>query len=80
LAVELTADNGRMLYIPEGLAHGFQTLEDDTVVNYQMSENYHPECARGLRWDDPVFGIRWPMARTMISARDSGFPDYDACE
>ncbi len=50
-----------MLYVPEGFAHGFQTLEDDTEVFYQMSEFYAPECARGVRWNDPAFGIEWPI-------------------
>lgn len=58
-AIELNENNGRMLYVPEGFAHGFQTLEDNTEVFYQMSEFYHPDCATGVRWDDPTFGIRW---------------------
>ncbi len=58
LAIELTANNHRALYIPEGLAHGFQTLADDTEVFYQMSEFYTPDAARGLRWDDPAFRIK----------------------
>ena len=73
-AVELTADNHRMLYIPEGLAHGYQTLADDTEIFYQMSESYHPESARGLRWDDPRVGIEWPLPMTVISERDAKFP------
>ncbi len=77
LAVELTADNRRALYIPEGLAHGFQTLCDNTEVFYQMVEFYHPEAARGVRWDDPTFGIIWPEAHTRIlSARDQAYPDF----
>ena len=76
VAVELTGDNHRMLCIPEGLAHGFQTLEDDTEVFYQMSEFYHPGAARGLRWDDPTFGIDWPMEISSISARDAGYPEF----
>ena len=75
VAVELTADNRRMLYIPEGFAHGFQTLEDDTEVFYQMSESYHPECARGVRWDDSAFGIEWPLLDLTISAKDRSYPD-----
>jgi dTDP-4-dehydrorhamnose 3,5-epimerase len=72
VAVELTAENRRMLYIPEGVAHGFQTLTDNTEVLYQMSEFYDPQSARGVLWNDPVFGIEWPpgASRTM-SARDS---------
>lgn len=74
-AVELNVENRRALYIPEGCAHGFQTLVDDTEVLYQMSEFYHPECARGVRWDDPVFGISWPIKEIIISSKDSQF-DY----
>jgi len=76
LAVELTAENRKMLYIPEGLAHGFQTLEDHTEVLYQMSEFYHPECARGVRWNDPAFGIDWPLNVQIISIRDQQYPDF----
>jgi dTDP-4-dehydrorhamnose 3,5-epimerase len=74
VAVELTEDNRRMLYIPEGFAHGFQTLEDNTEVFYQISEFYHPESARGVRWDDPAFGIDWPPEdQRVISARDQDY-------
>ena len=76
-AVELTGENRRMLYIPKGFAHGFQTLTDNTEVVYQMSEFYHPESARGVRWNDPAFGIRWPAPdRAILSDRDSDWPDY----
>lgn len=75
IAVELTAENRRMLYVPEGFAHGFQTLEDNTEVFYQMSEFYHPECARGVRWDDPAFGIEWPIITPILSERDRSYPD-----
>lgn len=76
-AVELTEDNRRMLYVPKGFAHGFQTLADHTEVIYQMSEFYHPESARGVRWNDPAFGIRWPAAdREILSDRDRDWPDY----
>lgn len=74
LATELTAENYRMVYIPEGFAHGFQTLKDNTVVFYQMSEFYHPECARGVRWDDPAFGIGWPLTKKNISEKDMNYP------
>lgn len=74
-AVELSADNYKMLYVPEGFAHGFQTLEDDTVVFYQMSEFYHPDSARGVRWNDPVFGIKWPDDNRTISVKDQQYPD-----
>lgn len=77
VAVELTAQNRRMVYVPEGLAHGFQTLEDNTEVFYQMSEFYHPECARGVRWNDPAFGIKWPLTPVIISARDQSYPDFE---
>lgn len=83
IAVRLGAEDGRMVYVPEGCAHGFQTLEDDTEVFYQMSEFYAPECARGVRWDDPAFGIEWPaVAERVLSARDRTFPDFtrDAVE
>ena len=77
VAVELTADNHRMLYIPEGFAHGFQTLEDNTEVFYQMSELYHPESARGVRWDDPVFGIEWPkIHHRIVSEIDQRYADF----
>ena len=69
-AVELTAGNYRMLYIPADFANGFQTLEDNTVVFYQISEFYHPEYARGVRWDDPAFGIDWPIKRSVVSSKD----------
>jgi dTDP-4-dehydrorhamnose 3,5-epimerase len=75
-AALLTADNRRMLYVPEGFAHGFLTLEDDTEVHYQMSEYYAPEAARGLRYDDPTFGISWPADIVVISARDRSYPDW----
>jgi dTDP-4-dehydrorhamnose 3,5-epimerase len=76
LALELTADNRRMLFIPQGFAHGFQTLADDTEVFYQMSQFYAPEYARGVRWDDPAFGVSWPAEKRIISERDRGFPDF----
>ena len=76
-AVELAAANGTMLYIPEGIAHGFQTLEDGSEVFYQMSEMYHPESARGLRWNDPAFAIRWPLDAPILSQRDAGYPDFE---
>ena len=76
LGLELTADNYTMLYVPEGCAHGFQTLVDDTEVAYQMSEYYSPEYSTGHRWNDPAFGIDWPLAVSVISPRDSGYPDF----
>ena len=73
LAEELNAENSKMIYIPEGFAHGFQTLENDTEVFYQMSEFYSPEHARGLRWDDPAFGIEWPLTGKIISESDMSY-------
>jgi dTDP-4-dehydrorhamnose 3,5-epimerase len=64
-----------MLYVPKGCAHGFQTLEDNTEVFYQMSELYAPDCARGVRWNDPLFGIVWPKPAGVISAKDQGYED-----
>ena len=66
----------RMLYVPEGFAHGFLTLEDNTEVFYQMSEFYTPECVRGFRWNDPTFGIEWPSDVQVISDRDRSYPDF----
>jgi dTDP-4-dehydrorhamnose 3,5-epimerase len=78
-SVILSAANRRMLYIPEGFAHGFQTLEDNTEVYYQMSEFYAPDAARGVRWNDPAFGIVWPHAeRLIIAERDRTYPDFHA--
>ncbi|GKS58918.1 dTDP-4-dehydrorhamnose 3,5-epimerase [Nitrospira sp.] len=74
--IELSARNHTMLYIPEGLAHGFQVLEDHTEMFYQMSAFYNPESARGVRWDDPLFGIRWPIETRIISDRDQAYPDF----
>jgi dTDP-4-dehydrorhamnose 3,5-epimerase len=72
----LTAENHRMFYIPEGFAHGFQALQDDTEVFYQMSEFYAPECAKGVRWNDPAFGIQWPDDKRLISDRDQSYQDF----
>ena len=73
LAEELNAENSKMIYIPEGFAHGFQTIEGDTEVFYQMSEFYSPEHARGVRWDDSAFGIEWPLDMKMISEKDKNY-------
>ena len=75
-AMELAADNFRMLYIPKGCAHGFQTLEDNSVVYYQMTGFFHPENARGIRFNDPKFAIRWPVDRKTISKKDEQIADY----
>lgn len=77
--IELSALNGRGLFIPEGCAHGFQTLEDDTEVSYLMGAKYQPDAARGLRWNDPAFGIQWPLAAdAVLSPRDASYPDFVA--
>jgi dTDP-4-dehydrorhamnose 3,5-epimerase len=77
LDVELSAGNERLAYVPKGFAQGYQTLEDDTEVLYQMSHQYVPEAARGVRWNDPAFGIDWPAAdERMISERDRSWPDH----
>jgi len=76
LAVVLSADNGKMLYVPEGFAHGFQTLEDNTEVFYQMSQFYAAEYSRGVRWNDPAFGIEWPADERVILERDQSYPDF----
>ena len=76
LGVELTPENRKMLFIPAGFAHGFQTLADNTEVFYQMSEFFVPNCARGLRWNDPAFGIAWPPGERIINDRDSNYLDF----
>jgi len=76
VAVTLSSENRNMVYIPDGCAHGFLTLADDTEVFYQMSEYYHPEAAHGVRWDDPAFGIEWPEKVAVISERDRTLPDF----
>jgi dTDP-4-dehydrorhamnose 3,5-epimerase len=75
-AIELTADSRRMLYLPQGFAHGYLTLEPDTEVWYQMSAKYLPEAARGFQWNDPRFGIRWPAEPKVVSEQDSSWPDF----
>lgn len=74
VGIELTAENGRMLYIPKGFAQGHQTLADETEVFYQISELFAPEYARGARWNDPAFAITWPMPVTSISEKDLQWP------
>ena len=76
VGIELNDENRTMLYVPEGFAHGFLTLEDDTEVFYQMSEFYAPEAARGVRWDDPAFDIDWPAPVRHIKDRDQRYPDF----
>lgn len=74
--VELTETNGTQLFIPEGFAHGFQTLDDDTEIFYQISNFYAPEAARGLRHDDPALKIEWPLPVASISDKDRNWPDF----
>jgi dTDP-4-dehydrorhamnose 3,5-epimerase len=77
VGVELTAENRRMVYVPEGFAHGYQTLEDRTETYYQVSVPYAPDAERGVRWDDPAFGIDWPeAAERVISEKDRAWPDF----
>lgn len=75
--IELSADNRRMLYIPRGCAHGYQTLTDDTEVFYFVSKDYSPSHQRGARYNDPLFGIVWPLGEpTVINERDANYPDF----
>lgn len=77
-ATELSMDNRMMIYVPPGLAHGYQTLSDDTEVFYQISTRHAPDAASGVRWNDPCFGIDWPLPVSCITPRDDGFPDWRA--
>jgi dTDP-4-dehydrorhamnose 3,5-epimerase len=78
VAVDISAENHLMVYVPEGFAHGFQTLQDETEVSYHISEFYSPERARGVRWNDPAFAIGWPIADPVISVRDQTHPEFIA--
>lgn len=75
-AFELSEENHSMLYIPEGCAHGYQTLEDVSEIEYLATEVYNPESARGVRFDDPAFAINWPLSVGIISDADRAWPDY----
>ena len=75
-AVELTAENRKMSYVPDGFAHGFVTLTDDVEVFYQISVPHEPTSAAGVRWDDPAFNIDWPVDQPVLSERDAAFPDF----
>ncbi len=76
ISAELTEENRAALYVPPGCAHGFMSLRDDTEVLYMISREHSPEHARGVRWDDPAFGITWPRKWAVLSARDAGYPDF----
>ncbi len=76
--VELDGSGRKLIYVPEGVAHGFLTLEDDTEVFYQISEFYDRESSRGVRWNDPAFGIKWPCEPRVISPRDKAYGDFRA--
>lgn len=77
LGVELNADNRNMVYVPAGFAHGYLTLSDNAEIFYQVSEFYSKAHERGLRWNDPAFGIEWPFTPTAISEKDRSFPDFE---
>jgi len=76
-SAELDAESRRMLYIPKGMAHGYMTLTDDVEAHYHVSAPYTPECAGGVAWDDPAFGIAWPFAPTVMSDRDRSWPRFN---
>ncbi len=75
-SIELSATNRKMLYVPEGFAHGFQTLMDNTEILYQMTEFYSHEHGSGIKYNDPVFNITWPMEVSVISLKDQNYPDF----
>jgi len=75
-AAELSAENHLMMYVPKGFAHGLQTLEDNTEAFYQISEKYFHESAAGVRWNDPAFGIKWPLMKPILSQKDRDYPDF----
>ncbi len=77
-SVQLSGDDSLALYVPSGFAHGFQTLADETDVLYQMTDYYMPDLAGGFRWDDPAFGIVWPVADPIMNERDQLYPDFNS--
>lgn len=77
MGIELTQENYKLLYVPRGFAHGFQTLENDTEITYLTSEFYAPQAERGIRYNDPFFDIKWPLPLTEISEKDGKWPNYD---
>ena len=76
IGIELSAENRKMLYVPTGFAHGYQTLEPDTEVFYMVSEFYTPGSEKGIRWNDPAFQIDWPLSNPILSEKDKTHPDY----
>ena len=78
IANEMSDKNFKMVYIQKGCAHGFQTLDDNSIVYYQMTEYVHPECAQGLRWDSPSIGVVWPVPAMIISEKDKNYQDFEA--
>lgn len=74
--IELNSENRILLYVPIGFAHGFQTLTDNTIVYYHMSAFYNSDCEKGVRWDDPIFAIKWPLSEPVMSQKDRYLPDY----
>lgn len=76
-SVELTAENHQSLYVPEGFAHGYQTLQPDTEILYQVSEFYHPPSEQGVSWNDPAFRIKWPLPAAVVSKKDSSYPAWE---
>jgi dTDP-4-dehydrorhamnose 3,5-epimerase len=77
-AAELSLENGLQLYVPAGCAHGFLTLEDNSYVRYQITDTYAPDAGRGVRWNDPQFGIDWPAEPAVIAERDANYEDFAA--
>lgn len=74
---ELSEENGRAVYVPPGFAHGFQSLSDNSLISYQMTTPYRADREHGVRWNDPAFGIAWPLPDPILSARDAGYPDFN---
>jgi dTDP-4-dehydrorhamnose 3,5-epimerase len=77
VGVELSADNGRMLYVPPGLAHGFCVLSEEVDFVYKVTEEYAPELERGIKWNDPEIGVQWPIAEPIVSPRDAQLPPLE---
>jgi len=75
---EISQNDYKFVYIPKGFAHGFQTLEENTIISYQISQSYKPEYARGIRWDDKTFNIKWPISQPVISEKDRSWKFFDS--